>query len=135
MQSGKFEEVMAEMLDWLDECVPRLEADVRSECQMGDVDTVHALLADHYKEVTDVLKAKRPNLYELRKRAAQIADGNEGDEAEVVEMRRQMADVDDKWKRLEVTASKKVIYSNVFRKAPYIVISVYEARIVYTHLS
>lgn len=110
-QSGKFEEVMAEMLSWLDATLPPLEADVASENQMGDVDTIHTLLAEHFNQIVEVIDGHRVNFEKLRQRAQEIISASSNDESsdeEVSKVKSQISRVNNEWECLEIASSKKV---------------------------
>lgn len=106
-QSGKFEEIMAEMLSWLDSNLPLLEADVASENQMGDVDTIHTLLAEHFSQIVEAIDAHRPNFEKLCQRVQEIISSVEEEDEEIYKAKKQFERVNNEWQRIESASAKK----------------------------
>lgn len=104
---------MAEMLNWFDANLPQLEADIVSENQMGDVDTIHALLAEHFSQIVEEIDAHRPNLEKLRQRAQEIISSAETEtndnsqNVEINKVKKQLKRVNDEWLRMENASKKK----------------------------
>lgn len=104
---------MAEILSWFDTSLPQLEADAVSANQMGDVDTIHALLAEHFSQIVEAIDAHRPNLEKLRQRAQEIilsAESGTNDDFQnekINQVKKQLEHVNDQWNRMEIASAKK----------------------------
>uniref|UniRef100_A0A914HD60 GAR domain-containing protein n=1 Tax=Globodera rostochiensis TaxID=31243 RepID=A0A914HD60_GLORO len=77
IQSGKFDEVLAELLDWLATVLPPLEAELHAGNHLGDVDTLHTLVKGHH-EPSEQSNTRKDNVEKVRERAQRMVEASTG---------------------------------------------------------
>ncbi|KAL3114470.1 hypothetical protein niasHT_019974 [Heterodera trifolii] len=117
IQSGKFDEVLAELLNWLGMVLPPLEAELNAGNFLGDVDTLHTLVKEHH-ELMEQANTRRENVEKVRERARKILDTNVGDAQELAELERKLTILNDQWDRLNNgTTQRETLLTSSLKKA------------------
>lgn len=110
VQSSHFDEALATLLKWLDDTLPPLDADLKTDRWHGDVETLQRLLKEN-EDLADEIKARRPGVESVRTRARDILATAEKSNGVAVEehehVQQQIARLNDDWSRLESGQTKR----------------------------
>lgn len=93
---------MAELFGWLNNILPKLEHDTTNS--FGDLETIHALFAEHYK-LGEAIESHKSNLDAVRQRAEKIRNTTVTNETTQIE--ENMNKLELEWQQLEQAFSKK----------------------------
>ena len=72
VQSGRFDEILSELFEWLSANLAPLEAECHSPNSLGDVETLHTLLSEHFQFVNEQVESRRPNVQAINERAKKV---------------------------------------------------------------
>lgn len=106
VQSGKFDEALAQMLSWLGQQLGPLEAEIASGRMAGDTDTLQALIKENDR-LAEEMKTKLKGVTTIRRRAEEVMAGG-GEQADKAEIGAKMDKMNDKWDRLQKAVAEKV---------------------------
>lgn len=106
VQSGKFDEALAQLLSWLNEKLPPIELELKEGKMHGDVETLQALIKENDK-LSSELKTRRSALETIQKRAEDILSNDLETSEDQEEIKRKMNRLNEEWERLERAVSRK----------------------------
>ncbi|KAI3410026.1 hypothetical protein GPALN_006390 [Globodera pallida] len=117
IQSGKFDEVLAELLDWLATVLPPLEAELHAGNHLGDVDTLHTLVKEHH-ELTEQSNTRKDNVEKVRERAQRMVEASTGDAQELAELDAKLTILNNQWDKLnQGIGTREERLTNALKKA------------------
>lgn len=108
VQSGKFDEALAQMLNWLSQHLPPLEDELTAGKMAGDTDTLQALIKENDR-LADEMKTKLKGVTTIRRRAEEVLAGG-GEQEDKAEIQTKMDKMNDEWQRLEKAVDRKVSF-------------------------
>uniref|UniRef100_A0A7E4ZUS0 GAR domain-containing protein n=1 Tax=Panagrellus redivivus TaxID=6233 RepID=A0A7E4ZUS0_PANRE len=106
VQSGKFDEALADVLSWLGSTLPPLEAELAGGKLEGDVNTLQKLYEDHHALVDEV-KGRSAGVNTLKARAGKILESPDSTDAEKAAVQAQLDRLNDEWARLDAACDAK----------------------------
>lgn len=94
------------MLQWLDQYLPPIEAELASGKMAGDTDTLQALIKENDR-LAEEMKTKLKGVTTIRRRAEEVLAGG-GEQEDKAEISSKMDKMNNEWERLEKAVDKKV---------------------------
>ncbi|KAF7636202.1 GAR domain-containing protein [Meloidogyne graminicola] len=99
IQSGHFDEILAELLEWLGNELPPIENELLTQNYFGDIDTINILMREHF-ELVERVETRKPNVKKVQERAQKILESKGGDPQELDQLLNRLNLLDGQWKRL-----------------------------------
>uniref|UniRef100_A0A915N437 GAR domain-containing protein n=1 Tax=Meloidogyne javanica TaxID=6303 RepID=A0A915N437_MELJA len=106
IQSGHFDEVLAELLEWLKKELPPIENELLTQNYFGDIDTMNTLMREHF-ELVERADTRKPNVLKVQERAKKILASKGGDPQELDKLAISLETLDGQWKRLESSIAER----------------------------
>ncbi|KAK0426456.1 hypothetical protein QR680_009719 [Steinernema hermaphroditum] len=103
-QSGKFDEALKSLADWLAVVLPEVGATERLK---GDIDTVKKLFDDH-EAVNEEIASRKKGVERVRERAKLMVEAGGADDTEVIaDVQEKLDRLNENWAKLETDAKEK----------------------------